>query len=64
MDIITFRAVVEKLLRGKSKELQSRVKHKILDIQKLVQREYLSDETVTIIIMTQEMELERANNEK
>lgn len=62
MDIMTFRAVVEKLLRNKSVELQKRVKGKIEELLTLLNREYLEDETVAIIVLIQEAELEREKN--
>lgn len=64
MDIMTFRALVERVLNGKSEELQTRVKDKIEDTLRTLGREYLSDETVAIIAMVQELELEREKNEK
>lgn len=63
MDIMTFRVMVERIVRGKPKELQTRVKNKIEDTLRMLNKEYLSDETVAIITMVQEIELEREKNE-
>lgn len=63
MDIMTFRVMVERIVRGKPKELQTIVKNKIEDTLRMLNKEYLSDETVAIITMVQEIELEREKNE-
>lgn len=59
---MTFRALVERVLNGRPKELQTRVKAKIQETLRTLGREYLSDETVAIITMVQEIELEREKN--
>lgn len=64
MDIMTFRVLVEQVLNGKPKELQTRVRAKIQDTLRTLGREYLSAETVVIITMVQEIELERGKNGK
>lgn len=61
---MTFRVLVEQVLNGKPKELQTRVRAKIQDTLRTLGREYLSAETVVIITMVQEIELERGKNGK
>ena len=60
---MTFRCLVEKLLRNKPKELENMVKQKVEQVLSITQKEFLSDETVALIILQQEAELERVNNE-
>lgn len=61
---MTFRVLVEQVLNGKPKELQTRARAKIQDTLRTLGREYLSAETVVIITMVQEIELERGKNGK
>lgn len=59
MDIMTFRVLVDRILHNHPKVLQDRIKSKINSTLKILNKEYISEESVAIIAMIQELEYNR-----
>lgn len=59
MDIMTFRVLVDRIIHNHPKDLQDRIKSKINSTLKILNKEYISEESVAIIAMIQELEYNR-----